>query len=93
LWICDYTDSPEFNVSCLVNFDSQVVTVKPTMLDSKYLGNTYCRGGRKRMIEFLQKNVEVKEPKKCFLTISVKPLGLWARMKKIKQVDTLIVNN
>ncbi len=79
LWICDYSNSPEFIVSCLAQFGSQIVNVDDKIqLDAYYMGNTYCRGGHKRMVEFRKNDVEVSDSSQCLVTISMKPLGMWA---------------
>jgi hypothetical protein len=94
LWFCDYSNSPEFEVLCLAQFGSQTVNVDSRrQLDGTYIGNTYCRGGRKRMVEFLKNDVAVLAPNKCLVAISIKPLGIWATKKKSKEVDTLVVNH
>jgi len=92
-WICDYSNSPEFKATCNVKFENQVIKVNPKTLDGTYCGNTYCRGGRKRMVEFLKNDVEVAEPNRCLITLAMKPLGIWATKRKTKEVDTLIVSH
>lgn len=93
LWICDYSHSAEFRVLCLARFGSQIVNVNEKIqLDGYYLGNTYCKGGRKRMVEFRKNDVEVRDASQCLVTVSMKPLGIWATKKRSEEIATLVVN-
>ena len=45
------------------------------------------------MLEFLKNDVEVKDSSQCIVTISMKPLGMWATRKKSKEVATEVINH
>lgn len=57
------------------------------------LGNRSYGKSRPIMVEFFKNNIELVNPRKAIVTVSIKPHGMWATRKRIKEVDVQLVNH
>ena len=97
LWFGDYSNSSGFKLSCIAQFDEQIVNVD----DKKEIGGTYVNLGntsfkpsrsRPIMVEFLKHNVDIINARQAIIMVSIKPPGMWATKKRNKEVTVQVIN-
>jgi len=92
---CDYSKTTVFVFSCVVCFGEQTVNVDGRRsLNTLPDNNATCINGRKMFIEQSKYDIEVDNPEKCQINLSIKPHGrFWATKRKTKEVITQLVNH
>ena len=97
LFIADYSNAKGFQVSCIAQFGTQIVSLDDKIvLDGLYMppvdSKTKHIGSRQRMLEFYKNNITVDNTSKAKVTITIKPHGIWATQKSEKDIPVQVIS-
>ncbi len=97
LFIADYSSAKGFQVSCIAQFGTQIVSLDDRIiLDGHYMpsgdSKTNHIGSRQRMLEFYKNNITVDNTSKAKVSITIKPYGIWATQKSARYIPVQVIS-